>query len=183
MRARLGGWQLDKVNPPQLICCRALKCSGFASKYVHGFCWQYKECLGFMTSFKATQEENEYNWKILMLLTCFGVRDHKGNGCLASVAAVCIEERVCCIGCSPWGKLLCLDLGLLCKRSNHRVSGNSSVREAFNSRACFCLAYLKWSQGLPVIKATPVASEEPHLRARTTYLLCELLLREACKTH
>lgn len=81
-----------------------------------------------------------------MLLNCSGVRDHEESCCLPHVAAVCLEEWVSHIGYSPCGKWLCLDLGLLCERSNHSVSGNSTVRQAFNSRVSFCLVYLKWSQ-------------------------------------
>lgn len=65
-----------------------------------------------------------------------------------------------------WGKLLCLDRGLLWKRSNPAVPGDSTVRQGFNNRASSSLADWKGNQG----SASQRKKQKACLRALTCLL-------------
>lgn len=84
-------------------------------------------------------EKNEYNWRgaPLFCWPALGWGSAKRSAaCLVQLQFAWRNESVI-VGCSRWGKLLCLDLGLLGKRSNHRMSGNDTVRQGFNNELAF----------------------------------------------
>lgn len=126
-------------HPPRLPWHRALKCSDVASKSIHGFCSQHKECLGFVTSFRVTQEENEGSWAALVQLgsPCAADQPWRGEGARRSCRRLEQVRRARSRdpSLSRWPRGNCCLW--VCERSEHGACGSSAVRQALKAELAF----------------------------------------------